>query len=192
MDFKQLLVKQYRWDSAVVRHMIGQLTDDLTEDELNWQARPGHHSIWHNIWHMFLSNDYYSADALKMTPVWEEGKWQERLDLTNMARALDFPGKASGGPCPRFLIADVPDELVDELKAIPLQSFLAYVDELHEKTPNRLRGASAERLLERVERYGFSFPVYSGVGFAHCYRHIGMIEDIRGLTRGPGKGTASI
>jgi hypothetical protein len=141
---------------------------------------------------MFLSNDYYSADALQRPPVWEEGKWQERLDLTPMSRAFDYPGNASDGPCPRFLIADVPDELVDELKAIPLQSFLAYVDELHEKTPAKLRETSEERLLERVERYGYQWPVYGGVGFAHAYRHIGMIEDVRGLIRGPGQGTASI
>jgi DinB superfamily len=192
LDFKELLVKQYRSDSGMVRYMTGKLTDDLTEDELNWQARPGHHSIWHHVWHMFLSNDYYSADALQKPPVWEEGRWQERLDLTAMSRAFEYPGNASGGPCPRFLIADVPDELVDELKAIPLQSYLAYVDELHELTLGRLREAPEERLLEKVEMYGLRWPVYGGVGFAHAYRHIGMIEDIRGLIRGPGQGSASI
>jgi DinB superfamily len=176
----------------MVRHLVGQLTDDLREDELNWQAHPGHHSIWHNIWHMFLSNDYYASDALQKPPVWEEGKWHERLDLTSMSRAFDYPGNASDGPCPRFVIADVPDELVDELKAIPLQSFLGYVDELHERTLERLKEASEERLLEKVERYGFRWPVYGGVGFSHAFRHIGMIEDLRGLIRGPGQGTASI
>jgi hypothetical protein len=34
--------------------------------------------------------------------------------------------------------------------------------------------------------------VYGSVGFAHSYRHMGMIEDLRGLIRGPGQGTASI
>src|SRR5262245_56907187 len=105
MDFKELLIKQYRSDSAMVRYMVGKLTSDLTEDELNWQANPGHHSIWHNIWHMFLSNDYYSADALQHPAVWEAGNWQERLDLTAMSRAFDYPGNAEDGPCPRFVIA---------------------------------------------------------------------------------------
>ena len=41
MDFKELLVKQDRWDAGLVRHMVSQLTDDLSEDELNWQARTG-------------------------------------------------------------------------------------------------------------------------------------------------------
>jgi hypothetical protein len=192
MDFHELLRRQYRRDSLMVRHMIGVLTDDLTEDELNWQANPGHHSIWHHIWHMFLSNDYYAADALQLPSVWDEGKWADRLDLAPMSRAFDYPGNAEDGPCPRFVIADVPDDLVDELKAIPLPAFLSYVDDLHEKTAERLANASPDRLLERVERYGYQWPVYGGLSFSHAYRHIGMIEDLRGLIRGPGQGTASI
>jgi len=193
MDFKELLFKQYRWDSIVCRYMIGKLTDDLTEDELNWQYAPGHHSIWHNIWHMFLSNDYYIADALGTPPVWEEGDWANRMDLTPMARAFDYPGNADDGPCPRFLIADVPDSLVDELKAIPLPSYLAYVDDMIEKTKERILAATDERLLERRSLYGGpSRPRYGSLSYAHAYRHIGMMEDIRGLIRGPGAGTASI
>ena len=141
MDFKELLVKQYRSDSGIVRYMMAKLTDDLSEDELNWQANPGHHSIWHNVWHMFLSNDYYAADGLQKPAVWEEGKWADRLDLAPMSRAFDYPGNAEDGPVPRFVIADVPDELVDELKAIDLPSFLGYVDELHASTLERLREA---------------------------------------------------
>ena len=192
MDFKDLLAKQYRSDAAMVRYMVGKLTDDLTEDELNWQARPGHHSIWHHIWHMFLSNDYYSADALQKPPVWEDGGWQERLNLAPMSRAFDYPGNAADGPCPRFVIADVPDDLVDELRPIPLPSFLVYVDQLQAKTLERLKEASEARLLEKVERYGWRWPVYGGLSFSHAYRHIGMMEDVRGLIRGPGQGTASI
>jgi hypothetical protein len=174
--------------------MIGQLTDDLSEDELNWQARPGHHSIWHHIWHMFLSNDFYSADALKMTPIWEEGNWRDRLNVRNMARAFDYSGNALDGAVPRFVIADVPDDLVDELKAIPLASYLEYVDDLLAKTTERVQAASEEQLLARIPWYfGRTRPAYEQiVGFAHCYRHIGMMEDIRGLIRGPGQGTASI
>jgi hypothetical protein len=50
MDFKEFLIKQYRWDAGMVRHMLGVLTGDLSEGELNWQAQPGHHSIWHHVW----------------------------------------------------------------------------------------------------------------------------------------------
>ncbi|HUF54500.1 MAG TPA: DinB family protein [Dehalococcoidia bacterium] len=194
MDFKKLLIRQYRWNTAIVRHMIGQLTDDLTEDELNWQARPGHHSIWHHIWHMFLSNDYYSANALEMEPVWEKSSWKDRLDLTPMARAFEYEGNAEDGPVPRWVIADVPDELVDELKAIPLPSYLAYVDELFTTTLERLTEAPDEALLRRIPWYfDMTRPAYeSVVGMGHVYRHIGMMEDLRGLIRGPGAGTASI
>jgi hypothetical protein len=194
LDFKKLLIRQYRWDTTLVRHMMGQLTSDLTEDELNWQARPGHHSIWHNVWHMFLSNDYYSANALEMEPVWEMSGWTDRLYLAPMARAFEFEGTAEDGPVPRWVIADVPDDLVDELKAIPLASYMEYVDELFATTLERLTEASEERLLRRVPWYfDMTRPAYESVaGMAHVYRHIGMMEDLRGLIRGPGAGTASI
>ena len=193
MDFKELLLKQYRWDGAMSRHMLGVLTDDLSEEELNWQAHPGHHSMWHHVWHMFLSNDYYSAGALGMPPVWEEGNWRERMDLAAMARAFDYPGNAMDGMVPRFVIADVPDSLVDDLKAIPLESYFAYVDDLLAKTTARIEDATEEQLLQRVPWYGRHRPAYERVAsFSHAYRHIGMMEDMRGLIRGPGAGTASI
>jgi len=197
MDFKELLIKQERWEAGLVRHMVSQLTDDLSEDELNWQARPGHHSIWHNIWHMFLSNDYYAAAAWGLSAVWDEGKWRERIDLAPMARAFDYPEKGTGlgveSACPRFVIFDVPDSLVDELKAPPLEQYMAYVDDLLATTATRLAATPAEKLLESVDWYGMSRPLYSrAVGYGHVYRHIGMMEDVRGLIRGPGTGTASI
>jgi hypothetical protein len=197
MDFKEFLIKQYRWDAGMVRHMLGVLTGDLSEGELNWQAQPGHHSIWHHVWHMFLSNDYYAADALRMPAVWDEGNWRDRIDLTPMARVFDYPGKGVGNgeesPVPRFVIFDVPDNLVDELKAPPLDQYLVYVDDLLATTAARLEGAANEQLTRRVPSYGRPAPAYSlVVGFAHVYRHIGMMEDLRGLIRGPGAGTASI
>jgi hypothetical protein len=197
VNFKELLVKQNRWDAGMARHMVGVLTDDLSEDELNWQARSGHHSIWHHIWHMFLSNDYYSAEAFGMPAVWDQGKWRERIDLAPMARVFDYPGKGMGlgleSTVPRFVIFDVPDSLVDELKAPPLEQYMAYVDDLLATTASRLDSMSEERLLERVPWYGRRAPLYSvALGFGHVSRHIGMMEDVRGLIRGPGAGTASI
>jgi len=193
MDLRDFLTTQYRWDAGTARHMTNVLTSDLTEDELNWQAGPGHHSIWHNLWHMFLSNDYYSAAALGEPAVWDEGNWRERIDLTAMARAFEFPGNAEDGPVPRFVIADVPDSLVDELKSPPLDQYLAYVDELIAATTRKIESAMEEQLRRRVTWYERRQPAYVPLtSFAHVYRHIGMMEDLRGLIRGPGAGTASI
>ena len=150
MDGKTLLVNQYRWDAALARNMVDVLIRDLTDDELNWQARPGHHSIWHHLWHMYLSNDYYAAAALGMPAIWDEGNWKNRLDLSKMARVFDYPDKGVGlgheSVVPRFVIFDVPDNLVDELKAIPREEYLAYVDDLTVKTTERLLAASEEGL----------------------------------------------
>ena len=195
MELRTLLVRQYRYNAALHRHMLDAVTSDLTPDELNWQARAGHHSIWHHVWHMFLSNDYYFANAMGTRPVWEEGDWRERIDLAPMARAFDYPGNAAGGPVPRFVIADVPDDLVDELKALPLKDYLAYVDDLIARTTEVLENATEEQLKRRVQNYDHIPPVPAHVvatGFSHVARHIGMIEDIRGLIRGPGQGTASL
>lgn len=193
MDFKELLLRQYREDAGMVRHMLGVLTGDLSEAELNWQAAPGHHSIWHHVWHMFLSNDYYCAGALGMPSVWEERNWRARIDLTLMARAFDYPGNALDGLVPRFVIADVPDSLVDELKAPPLEQYMAYVDDLLATTTARIAAASEAQLSDHFQLYDRRPRVLDRVtDFAHVYRHIGMMEDIRGLIRGPGAGTASI
>jgi hypothetical protein len=194
VDLPTFIVRQYRRGAAFTRHMLDAVTQDLSEDELNWQARPGHHSIWHNVWHMFLSNDYYFADAMGTRPVWEEQRWAERIDLTPMKRAFDFPGNAAGGPVPRFVIADVPDTLVDELKAVSLPAYLEYVDDLLARTTETLSNATEEQLKRRIQNYDLPpAPAHAvATGFSHCDRHLGMIEDIRGLIRGPGKGTASL
>lgn len=193
MDAKTLLLQQYRWDCAISRHMLGVLTSDLSEDELNWQARPGHHSIWHHIWHVFLSNDYYFANAIGVPAVWEAGNWRAKIDLAPMARAFEQEGNAAEGPVPRFTIADVPDSLVDELKAVPLEQYFAYIDDLFSRTTATLETTSEEQLDGRLTQYGRRMPVWSvAVNFDHVYRHIGMMEDVRGLIRGPGQGTASI
>ena len=197
MDVKDLLINQYRWGAAIARDMVDVLTRDLTEEELNWQARPGHHSIWHNLWHMFLSNDYYAAAALDMPAIWDAGNWRERIELSRMASVFAYPDRGMGNGhesvVPRFVIFDVPDDLVDKLKAPPLDQYLAYVDDLSAKTTARLVDTPVDHLTRKVPWYGLSVPAFSQiVGFGHVSRHIGMMEDVRGLIRGPGSGTASI
>src|SRR3972149_10439778 len=96
MDVKDLLINQYRWGAAIARDMVDVLTRDLTEEELNWQARPGHHSIWHNLWHMFFSNDYYAAAALDMPAIWDAGNWRERIELSRMASVFAYPDRGMG------------------------------------------------------------------------------------------------
>jgi hypothetical protein len=194
MDLATFLVRQYSVNIGMTRRMLDQVTSDLTQDELNWQARPGHHSIWHHVWHMFLSNDYYFAYAMQTVPVWEASNWRERIDLTPMARVFDYPGNASNGPVPRFVIADVPDELVDELQAPALPAYLAYVDELIATTTDVLRTASEDQLKRRIQFYEQGeIPAFVlATGLSHSDRHLGMIEDVRGLMRGPGQGSASI
>ena len=194
MDLATFLGRQYRYDIAFHRYMLDAVLFGLTVDELNWQAGQGHHSIWHHVWHMFLSKDYYFAGALGTPPVWEEGHWADRFDQSPMARAFDYPSNAEGGVVPRFVIADVPDSLVDELKALPLATFLGYVDAMFASTTVSLGAASEEQLKRPFDLYGITtVPTFvAALGFSHIARHIGMIEDLRGLIRGPGQGTASI
>lgn len=194
MELQDFLVPQYRSNFLFHRQLLDQVTSDLTDDELNWQAMPGHHSVWHHVWHMWLSNDYYFADAFLVPAVWDEGNWAKRLDLSSMARVFDYPGKADGAAVPRFVISDVPDSLVDELKAASLAGYMEYVDHLLERTTQLLSLMTEEQLKRRVDWYGGApIPAHvAGLGFSHVARHIGMIEDLRGLIRGPGQGTASI
>jgi hypothetical protein len=194
MDLRLFLTRQYTFESSLHRHLLEQVLAGLTEEELNWQPRPGHHSIWHNVWHMWLSHDYYFSDAFETRAIWDVGRWSERMDLTPMAQAFAHEGNAAGGCVPRFVIADVPDSLVDELKAVRLSDFLAYVDDLLGRTREFVAATTEEQLTRKVDWYGgMKLPAHAvGLGYSHVARHLGMVEDLRGLLRGPGSGTASI
>jgi DinB superfamily len=193
VELNDFLAPQYRANAQLHRRMLTAVIHDLTPDELNWQAGPGHHSIWHHVWHMFLSNDYYFAGCLGTQPVWEAGGWAARLDLGPMAPVFQYPGNAKEGMVPRFSISDVPDELVNDLKALPIDGYLEYVDDMLAQTGRSLGEFSEERLRQKVDLYGVNVPAYVvATDFSHVARHIGMIEGTRGLPRGPGTGTATI
>jgi hypothetical protein len=192
LELNTFLARQYAVNAGQTRSLAGYLTGGLTQDELNWQARPKHHSFWHHIWHMFLAHDYHFAYAMEITPVWEAGNWRDRIDLTAMARVFEYPGSALNGWVPRFVIGDVPDELVDELKAPSLPAFLEYVDDMIAKTTDALRSASEERLKRHIKFYdGSEIPAFAlATGLSHCDRHLGMIEDVYSLMH-LGQGSAS-
>jgi hypothetical protein len=189
-DFKAYVLQQWDYSARQTRQYVESLTSDLTDDELNWQSAPGIHSIWHHVWHAFLSVDYLFAHAFGIPPHWEEGSWQSRIDLSSMKRAFDHSDLAYGY-CPRFVICDVPDSLVDELRAPHLPEFLAYVDQILARCGRVLHEASDEDLFAEFLAYGRMSPRVSAARFNHVYRHIGMMESVRGLIRGPGQGSAT-
>jgi hypothetical protein len=190
-DFKAHVIQQWRRETQRVRQYVDALVGDLTEAELNWQAHPGFHSMWHHVWHMFLVFDHYFAGAFGIRPAWEEGNWRSRIDLATMAKAFTQAGLANEF-VPRFTICDVPDSLVDDLKAPPLKQYLAYVDDMLARCTRVLEQASESELARVITVNGTPMPaVERATDFVHAYRHIGMMEDLRGLIRGPGKGSAT-
>ncbi|MSQ07027.1 MAG: hypothetical protein EXR54_08195 [Dehalococcoidia bacterium] len=64
--FKDHVLYVWQFESQQVRRYVDLLAGDLSEEELNWQARPGHHSMWHHIWHMFLSRLLKNPDFAKI------------------------------------------------------------------------------------------------------------------------------
>jgi len=191
LDLKTYVVQQWRRDAQRVRQHVDALVGDLTAAELNWQAGPGLHSMWHHVWHMFLVLDHYFAGAFGTRPVWEEGNWRSRIHLGSMTKAFTQAGLANEF-VPRFSICDVPDSLVDDLKAPPLEQYLAYADDMLAKSSLVLERASEEELARVITARGkLVTAVECATDFCHPYRHIGMMEDLRGLIRGPGKGSAT-
>ena len=191
LDLKAYVVQQWRRETQRVRQHVDALVGDLTAAELNWQAGPGLHSMWHHVWHMFLVLDHYFAGSFGIRPVWEEGGWRSRIGLASMARVFTQAGLANEF-VPRFSICDVPDSLVDDLKALPLKQYLAYADDMLAKSSQVLERASENDLARVITARGKPVTVVEcATDFAHAYRHIGMMEDLRGLIRGPGKGSAT-
>ena len=86
LELGTFLVRQYRSNAIRHRRMLDGVTADLTGDELNWQFAPGHHSIWHHVWHMFLSNDYYFAGAMQLPAVWEAGNGRDAARHLGISR----------------------------------------------------------------------------------------------------------
>ena len=108
-----------------------------------------------------------------------------------MAKVFDHSGLAHEY-IPRFTICGVPDSLVDELKALPLDKYLAYADAILSRNTAVLEGASEAEPCREVSFGGRMVPLAQrATGFAHVYRHIGMMEDVRGSIRGPGKGSVT-
>ena len=187
LQLKSYVLQQWQRDVERVRQYVDTLAGDLTEAELNWQAGPGLHSMWHHIWHMFLVLDHYFTGAFGIRSVWEEGRWRSRIDLASMEKAFAFSGLANEF-IPRFTICRVPDSLVDELRAVPLKQYLAYVDDMFARCTVLLERASERDLAREITVSG---KPRRATDFAHMYRHIGMMEDLRGLIRGAGKGSAT-
>lgn len=105
--------------------------------------------MWHHVWNMFLTHDYYQAGAFQLLAVWDAGNWRSRIELSSMEKAFTYPGLANEF-VPRFTICDVPDELVDELKAAPLGQLLFYVDEMLANWESVLAAASDEELCRQL------------------------------------------
>ena len=183
--FKEHVLWQWDHESALVRRFVNRVTGDLTDGELNWQSVPGVHSIWHQVWHMFLSLDHYFSHAFAIKSCWDDGGWASRMDLSGMQQAFDYPGLVYDY-LPRFTICEVPDTLVDELRAPPLADFLKYVDGMLARCRSVLEKASEEDLCTEFFAYGRMAPRVTAARFEHVYRHLGMMEFTRGLIRGPG------
>jgi hypothetical protein len=198
VEFKEFVMLQWRTDVERTRRYLSRVTGDLTRDELDWQARPGHHSIWHHVWHMFLVFDYYFSNGFEVETVWESEDWASKMDLSGMPDVFAYSGFAEGVPgnfLPRFTICEVPDDLVDDLKAPQFDQFLEYVHDVFDKCTAVLERAPESQLSKSMVVGGKptqQMVVEYGIAFAHIYRHLGMIEDTKGLMRRPGAGSATI
>jgi DinB superfamily len=189
-QFKDFVLYQWKSGSQLTRRWVENILVDLTDDELNWQSAPGIHSIWHHVWHMYLGLDYLVAHAFEVEPAWEEDDWRSRIDLTSMEPAFEYEGIVFGY-APRFSICEVPDQLVDGLKAPRLADFMAYVDSMLERCTGLIEAASDADLCVPYSSYGRSTPRVYSLGLNRLCRHLGMMESVKGQMRGPGQGSAS-
>ncbi len=171
MELGTFLTRQYQYNAGMTRQMLDAVTANLTEDELNWQARPGHHSIWHHVWHMFLSNDYYFAYAMQHGAGVGVGRLGASASISRRWRA-----------CSTILATRTTDRalasslrtcrtsLVDELKAPSLPAYLAYVDDMLAKTTEVLstRDGGAVEASRRLLSIRPDPGARVATSFAHC------------------------
>jgi hypothetical protein len=191
-DLKDFVVHRHDTYAARTRRLVDQILNGLGQDDIDWQAQPGHHSIWHHLWHMFTTHDHFFGGAFGVPTTWEQGGWKSRIDLSRTAKVFTHQG-FGWEIIPRWTICDVPDSLVDELKSPPLDQYFAYVDDLFTKQAQAVRSATASDLTRDFVLGGNTRTVGDQVtDFGHVFRHVGMMEDVKGLIKGAGKGTATI
>ncbi|MBI2887839.1 MAG: DinB family protein [Chloroflexi bacterium] len=153
---------------AYVREGRRTATQDLTLEQLRWQAAPGANSIGYLLWHVGRVEDNFVQRFIgRGDEVWQSSGWQERFGYESRGIGTGFtPEEAGGVPIPS------------------LETLWGYLDEVRVRTLAYLSSLDWETLPEkpRADRFPqWSIQTILRQLSAHANQHLGEINYLRGL-----------
>ena len=147
-----------------------QAIDDLTSEELRWQATPEANTIQWILWHMFRVEDTWIQFFIQnQTEIWEHQKWTDVFDL---------PTRDNGfGHTP---------EQVSNFPNLELAELLAYGEEVRKRTIAYLSELESNQfeVIPRERRPNITVADVFRQIVGEFYQHTGQIAYIKGMIRG--------
>jgi len=171
--------------------LIMDLTENLSDDQINWKPEGYNNSIGFNLWHIARWSDNLVAQLLQepgleidmgeKTEIWEQESLGEKWGLPPVM----YPGGTG-------LSDDIANSLAFPAKAEMmsyLQKTFSRTEEFLEKFDKRyaqFEKVDDEELLKKLTTIRWNLYYYL---MHHC-RHLGMMEALKGLLTGKGSAAA--
>ncbi|HZU77443.1 MAG TPA: DinB family protein, partial [Dehalococcoidia bacterium] len=150
--------------------MLDRVTEDLTDEQLHFTARPGVQPIAFCLWHYVRTEDNIIRFVVQRRPtVWIERGWDRRFGLD-----------------PRSQGTGMSDEEASALRISSLPDFRRYMEQVWGATDEFLAALAepdldGRRVTIRPVGEMSLLDAVSGMCLSHGLRHLGEIEYARGL-----------
>ncbi len=174
-----------------IHKVVLALTDDLSDEQLNWKPEGYSTSIGFHLWHLARESDYLKSAILHHTPelMPEFGDGKEIWQKEGLARKWGFPEelhKTVGTGLTDEDAATLPIPAKPELLGYLRNSYQAIEDfiELLDSRYPTFENID-EELQKKIEMIRLNLLVF----LTHDCRHLGMMECLKGLQTGFGSAT---
>lgn len=174
-----------------IHKVVLDLTDDLSDEQLNWKPDGYSTSIGFHLWHLARESDYLKAAILHHVPqlVPEFGDGKEIWEKESLAQKWGFPDelhKTVGTGLTDEVAATLPIPAKDELLSYLRNSYQA-IEDFIELLDTRY--ATFENIDEELQKKIEMIRLNLLVFLTHDCRHLGMMECLKGLQTGFGSAT---
>ena len=174
-----------------IHKVVLELTDDLSEEQLNWKPEGYSTSIGFHLWHLARESDYLKAAILYHNPQFipEFGDGKEIWEKEALAQKWGFPEdlqQTVGTGLSDEAAASLPIPKKDELLAYLRSSYSTiecFIEQLDTKYP--AFEDLDDELKKKIEMVRLNLLVF----LSHDCRHLGMMECLKGLQTGFGSAT---
>lgn len=171
MDWHDLLEDGFNRIPQFLEHVL----EGLSQEDLSWQPQQDSNSIGWLVWHLTRQQDAQVAALMSEEQLWTKDGWYLKFK-----READ-PSDIGFGHTPEQVAAFKPPDI---------QTLLAYVRAVEERTKQYIRGLSQEGLDRELSEPQYQPLPTVGVRLISilddCIIHAGQAAYVRGLLQGKG------